>query len=356
MKYLHLVFLIYGLCNPVYMKAVEPSEEVSKKIEKVYQISGSEIFEVKNKLGKIEILTWDKSEAWLEILITAKAGSREKAEEKLEDVDIRERSLGSKIQLETRILNSNLPFAKLSGISVEYTLYLPTANPLEIEQGSGSVRLERRTGNVDIQLHGGSLETEELLGEGNNLDLEFVDAKIGYIAGGDIHLSIGSISIEEAGDISLKSNTSRVRVNKAISMEIFANLGEIRINEIENLVGDYTSAKFIVGKLSRSLEIEAKYATAFEIEEVSEDFERINLQTTFANVDLKFSENALFELQAETKTGNLDTQNLNMEISEAILTDKRSQYQANPGQLARTDRPAGRVSIVARNGKVKLSR
>ena len=356
MKYLHLVFLIVGLCSPDFVKAEEPLEEVSRKIEKNYELQGSEILEIKNKFGKVEVLTWEKEEAQLDILITAKANSQEKANERLEEVDIRERMLGSKIQLETRILNSSLLIAKLSGVSVSYKLYLPPSIPLEIEQGAGIVLLERRTGNVDIQLSGGSLEAKELLGEGNNLQLDFTDANIGYIAGGDIQFSVGTLEIDEAGEISLKSNTSKVQIEKVLDLEIFANLGEIRINEVDNLMGDYTSAKFVVGKLNHSLELEVKYATAFEIEEVSGDFDRINLQTTFANVDLNFASEAIFELLAETKTGNLQTQNLDLDISEAMLADNRSQYKANPTQLARTDRIPARVNITTRNGKVKLSR
>ena len=356
MNYLSKLVLLIAIVIPIHSYAAELGEEVSREIRKSYALEGTEIIEIKNKYGKVEILSWEKNEAQLSVLITAKATHTEKAQQRLEQVDIRERWLGSKIQLETRLLNTSFKIGKLSGITVSYTLYLPTHVPLEIEQNSGNISLASRKGNVDIQLGNGHLEANELLGEGNNLQLEFSDADIAFMQGGDVQFAFGKLRIKEAGDIFLKTNTARVELGRVNNLQIFANLGEIRIDEVENLAGDYTSTKFVVGKLIRTVDLEAKYATAFEIEEVSAEFEHVDVRTTFVSVDLTFASEALFELEAETKKGNMLAKDLNLEIVASTNENNRTQYQAAPTLTARTDQTVGKVNIKARHGKVKLSR
>lgn len=364
MKKIHnynLWLIIFGwvLLMPSLVKASgEPNEEATQIIEKTYDISPTDIVEVRNKYGKVSVKTWEKDYLAVKITILARGSSAKKAEEKLDEVAIRERSVGMKVQFETRIDNTQLlPISGASSIKVSYEIQLPASNPIEIENKFGDVELDTREGNVDVVLSYGDFYADQLLGAGNNLHLQFGKTDIRYLRGGDIDFSFGNFHLDEAEFIYLKSNASQIEINKVQSLELYANLGEIRVDEAGEITGNYTSSKFTLGKLNQSLEMEVKYAPKFEVREVSAEVEKIDLEGNFSSFHIYLNPDANVELDATMENGEVMISDPNLEVDSVMVEKNQTHYQSRAQDAtARQARPPIQVRVQNKFGNLKVYR
>ena len=353
--YLTLTLL---LCIPLFSFA-EEQEEVTRKIDKVYSITHAHILEIKNKYGDVEVYTWEKKHAEVSITIISKASTQEKAQSRIDEVDIRERSFGQKIQLETRIDGNNLlRYGVNSGVNVNYKIFIPASNPLEIENKFGNVILEDRNGNVSVDLNYGDLTAGALNGQGNRLHLQFGKTDIRYVQSGDIDFSFGGLRVDEAGMLYLKSNASEVTINKVESLELYANMGEIHINEAGDVAGNYTSSKFTIGKLNQSLDMEVKYATKFEVREIAPEVEKIDIHGNFSSFDLYLDPNANVNIDAKMENGELILPDQTWIQVDSFETETRQTRYMSKGvnTTSRMARPPIQVNVENKFGNVRVHR
>ena len=356
----HLIFTFVLILPNFLLAEEEKGEEVERRIDKTYSVSHSDILEIKNKYGNVHVYTWDKKHAEVSITISSRASNREKAQARMDQVSIRERSFGQKIQLETRFDGNNLlRYGANSGVKVHYIVYIPAINPLEIENKFGNIILEDRQGNVDINLSYGDFTAHQLNGEGNNLHLQLGKTNIQYIHAGDIDFSFGGLRIDEAGIIYLKSNASEVNINRVGSIEIHANLGEINVNEAGQVAGNYTSSKFTIGKLNQSLDMDVKYATKFEVREIGAEVETIDIDGNFSSFDLYLGKNANVNIDAKMENGDLIVSDDSwIQVDSMQVEEKQTRYMSKDVNTttARTARPPIQVRVQNKFGNVRVYR
>ncbi|MEZ4828013.1 MAG: hypothetical protein R3C61_17275 [Bacteroidia bacterium] len=347
MKRIAVFSLLFAAVSLLLSYPADPSgEEATQVIEKTYSLTPADIIEVKNKYGKVSVNTWDKRHMEVTITIIAKASTRQKAEEKLQEIAIRERAFGQKIQFETRMDGTQIPIGGASAIKVNYEIHLPAANPLEIENKFGDIELEKREGNVDIDLSYGDLYAGELLGGGNTLHLQFGKTDIRHFQGGDIDFSFGSLHIDESEFLYLKSNASQVEINKVQHIELYANLGEIRLDEVGEISGNYTSSKFTIGKLNQSLDMDVKYAPRFEVREVSAQVEKINIDGNFSSFHIYLDPEAQMNLDA-TMEKRVVIDDPRLKVDSVMVESNQTHYQSRSQGCYRPSGPSAGTSQCA---------
>ncbi|MDX2249883.1 MAG: hypothetical protein SF052_24070 [Bacteroidia bacterium] len=350
-----ICLLLLGLSSPFFLFAT--GEEATQIIEKTYPLTPVDIVEVINKYGKVTVSNWDKKYMEVKITIITKATTKEKAEARLQEVAIRERAFGQKVQFETRLDGTQIPLAGASGIKVNYEIHLPAANPLEIENKFGDIILDKREGNVDIDLSYGDFYAGELLGGGNTLHLQLGKADIRYFHGGDIDFSFGSLHIDQCDFLYLKSNASQIEINKVQNLELYANLGEIRVDEVGTISGNYTSSKFTIGKLNQSLDMDVKYAPRFEVREVSAEVEHINIDGNFSSFHIYLDPEAQMNLDATMENGDVLVADPNLKVDSVLVETNQTHYQSrSQDATARQARPAVQVNVQNKFGNLRVYR
>jgi hypothetical protein len=340
----------------------KPTEEERLVIRKTYQLSSDQILGIRNRYGDVNINSWEKSYAQVVITIIARSSDKSRAQERLEEVEIRERKLSGKIQLETEILSRSFSILRQQGIEVIYDVDIPTQHSLEIENRFGDVYLDSRLGTVDIDVKNGNLVAKELSGEDNRIKLQFGQADLTTFKGGTLDISFGQLFLTEADVLSLKSNGAVIKIDQVKQLQLNANLGEIRVREADEITGSYTSTKVSVERLNKRAELDIKAAIAFEIEEVAAGFEGIVLTGNFTAINLGFEDEAAFDVDAEVQFGELTSHNLGVELKSTAQAEKLTHYltpttvKANPSSsVARSGKP-GQVKIHSKYGNVRLSK
>lgn len=355
-----ILLLVFWTSIPTLL-AASPLEE-RMIIRKTFQFNEGQILGISNRYGDVNINTWTKNYAQVVITITARSNDPHRAQDRLDEVEIRERRSSSKIQLDTEILSKTFSLLRQQGIEVVYEVSLPAQYPLEIENRFGDVYLDNRQGNVDIDIKNGNLIAKELSGKDNRITLQFGQVDLTTFNAGSVDISFGQLFLSEADELNLKSNGAVNKIGQVRHLHIGANLGEIRVREVDVITGGYTSTKVVLERLNHRAELDIKAAIAFEVEEIAAGFEGIILTGNLTAINLGFEDEAAFDADVQVQFGDLTSHNLGTELKSTAMEDKITNYQTaktvKPKGTAETARSAkpGQVKIHSKYGNVRLTK
>ena len=230
-----------------------------KTYSKSYNVSTSDKVSFDNRFGELKISTWDKNEVKVDVTMTAKANTDERAQEILNGIRIEDGKNSSGVFFKTHIENQDKKYSKEDkekyrneGFSIDYTVYMPSRNPLSAKNEFGKTIIPDYSGEIEIESKFGSLTTGDLTNV-KKVRVEFGEATIKSINNGklNIHFSGKSIvsklngsvdvTLEHSGgvklvlensvkEITIKNNFSHlyldVNKNFSANFDINTNFGE----------------------------------------------------------------------------------------------------------------------------------
>lgn len=238
----------------------EPKIEKKKSYSKSYNVGSGEKVSFDNRFGELKITTWDKNEVKVDVTMTGKANTDERAQEILNGIRIEDGKNGSGVFFKTHIENQNNRKSnkddkekyRNEGFSIDYTVYMPSRNPLSAKNEFGKTIIPDYSGEIEVESKFGSL-TAGNLANVKRVRVEFGESTIESINNGklNIHFSGKSIvnklsgsvdvSLEHSGgvklvlennvkDINIKNNFSNlyldVNKNFSANFDIDTNFGE----------------------------------------------------------------------------------------------------------------------------------
>ncbi|MBO9592426.1 MAG: hypothetical protein J7599_05905 [Niabella sp.] len=167
--------------------------EAQKKMEQHYPLSKKQGVSVTNRFGTVAIHSWNQNQVKVEVTIIARAANPAAAQDILDAVTIESKE-GEMIRFATHITENVQAGNK--GISVNYAVYLPEGNRLDVHNTLGNTFVSNRNGITNITQLLGDLTTGDLTNGGN------IDSKLGKVAMGflkNVHLKIGHAEVDIKG-------------------------------------------------------------------------------------------------------------------------------------------------------------
>jgi len=160
-----------------------------KNYSKTYDLATGDRVSISNKFGKVDVHTWDKSQVKVDVHITATSTSEERASKMLDRINIHDSKDGSLVRFKTDLDEDNDVDDKKAHehtrkFSIDYTVYLPAAQALELTNDFGATTLPDYSGVLEVTSKFGSLEAGRL-GTVKRLDVEFGKTNIGAVNGMD---------------------------------------------------------------------------------------------------------------------------------------------------------------------------
>jgi hypothetical protein len=258
-------------------QAVSPKIEKIKNYSKSYPIDGNDRIKLSNQYGKIAVTTWDRHEVKVDVQIKATAGDDDEAQKLLDGVNIRDSKEGDQVSFKTSIAPNNPGYWKILGlgskkshkIEVNYTVYMPAKTDLNVEDSYGAITLPDLDGKIKISSSYGSVSAENLTNPANEISGSYGSLKIGSLNGGRLDFSYGSVDIDECN----------------------------------NLKADLSYGSFKLGKLKGAADMDLSYVGGFKIEEVSNSFKRLNVNSSYSGVSLGVPVNNNFDFDITTSYG-----------------------------------------------------
>jgi len=243
--------------------------EKTKRIIKSYVVDKDDKLSINNQYGKVAVLVWDKNEIKVEVEIKAFESSENSAAELLESVNIAESRDGNLISFKTNFEKTSINFwSKIKngkeerrGVQVNYVIYMPAKNPLDINNRYGSTEIDDFAGPVNISSSYGSFSSGKLDHPSNNVKVSYGSASIENFSNGNLAISYGSLKLTE-GD----------KLNASIR---------------------YSSSKIV--RLYNGGTFNLAYSSGFKIDEVDKNVKNLTISSSYSGVTLGIDETADFD-------------------------------------------------------------
>ncbi|SDM17068.1 hypothetical protein SAMN05421813_10749 [Daejeonella rubra] len=304
--------------------------EKTKRIIKTYVVNKDDKLAINNQYGKVAVHVWAKNEIKVEVEIKAFEASENSATELLESVNIAESHNGNLISFKTNFEKTSLNFwsrikngkEERRGVQVNYIIYMPAKNALDINNRYGSTEIDDFSGPVNISSSYGSFSSGKLDHPANQVKVNYGSASIENFSNGNLTISYGSLKLTE-GD----------KLNATIR---------------------YSSSK--IAHLSNGGTFNVAYSSGFKIDEVDKNVKNLNITSSYSGVTLGIDETADFDFDVTVSYAGFNYSGNRVSVADQ-LSDSNSSKGWNPtknfkGQVGKGS--DSRIIIKSNYGGVKF--
>jgi hypothetical protein len=247
--------------------------EKTKTYSKSYSISGSDKITLDNQFGEMKINTWDKNEIRVDVRIEARGSTEEIAQRILDNIYIEDSKSASGVSFLTKMKNQNMKWNndknkeyKEMGMKIDYTVNLPSGNPLSATNQFGPMSLPDYRGQVMLVSKFGSL-TAGKLNDVKEVNVEFGEAKIESVNGGKltVKFSKGEINNVNGNVIARFEFCDKLKIgldNNTKDLDIKSSYSTLYLDAASNLSSNI-SIKTSFGEFSNK--------TSFNIKKEGDD-------------------------------------------------------------------------------------
>jgi hypothetical protein len=245
-----------------------------KLINKSYDVTANDRLNIDNQFGNVVVSTWDKSQITVDIEVSARASSDERAQDIMNKIEVHDSRDGNEIRFKTDVDEIHNNDKKRNNehegdrsFYIDYIVHMPTANRLSIENSFGKTEVPAFKGLVTLTSKFGSLNTGEL-DNVDQIDVEFGKAYISAI-------NSGKISLKFDKECRIGKLGGNVKITSEFSQNVQLNVKD-DIQDL-SLFESYSGVRVIVDKdLSAVFEIHTSFGhfnneSDFEIAEHKED-------------------------------------------------------------------------------------
>ncbi|HUB61187.1 MAG TPA: hypothetical protein VL978_10815 [Puia sp.] len=252
-----LSVLLLSLVLSAPLKSLAQYSRKMKLINRSYDVTADDKLQIDNQFGDVRINTWDQPKISVDIEIGARASSDEKAQDILDQIDIKEDKSDHLIAFRTKVgeIHSHGSSRHDDGgdnrtFYIDYVVHMPAGNPLDIHNDFGHTEVPDFKGLVNLKSAYGSLTAGNLPNVGS-IDVEFGKATIGDITN-------GKIVLQYDGNTRIGKISGNVRIFSEYSNHIQINVSE-GIRDL-SVAESYSSIRMVIDKnLSAQISIHTNF-------------------------------------------------------------------------------------------------
>ena len=298
--------------------------EKVKNYSKSYPADGNDVLQISNTYGKVVVNTWAKKEFKVDVQMKFAADDEDYVNNMIEGSSISDSKVGPTVSFKTNLANINNRRGR-NHIEVNYTVYMPAGNALELTNRFGSTVLPDLSGKVTIAISYGSLIAQQLTNSENDIQIRFSQngpSSIAVLNGGKFKLAYGTL---KAG--------------------IFNNVdADISFSEVN------------VDKLKNSSSFRIRYGKGVSVGMIDKSVKNINVNATFSDFKLDFKEAGSFNFDVTTKRGDFNYNDDKTKVTTKTPSDGArgwSSTKTYKGYVGK-DNGEGKITINASYSDVKF--
>ncbi len=333
-------------------------EEVSKEYHKDYTARKGVTLDLSNRYGNIIVETSESDQVVIDVKVTVRYPSRERAEKLLEYIDVQFEETPEMISAQT-VIDDKFTFTGWSGESrkfmINYNVKMPVWMDLNLANKYGNTELDDLTGVVNLTIKYGNLTASKLTRGNekplNRLDLAYGKGSIEEAGWMDLVIRYcGNLTITKSQALLLDSKYSKLVFGTASSIVAETRYDNIRIESINNLILDTGYADINIGTLTRKFKFDGSYSS-LNVERVPAGFESIELNARYTGVRVGIDEGASYSLEGKVSYGGLKFNEENFSYKRRIIENNSTEVS---GTIGKDESPASTVKVQASYGTVKL--
>jgi hypothetical protein len=348
--------LITALC--FLSLTLSAQEELTKDFHKEYTAQKDTKLDLNNRYGDIVVQTSETNQVVIDVKVTVKYPSRQRAEELMRYIDVKFAEEGNVISAKT-VIDDRFKFSGWSGdarkFSIDYNVKMPVEMDLALVNRYGDTELDDLSGYLEIDIKYGNLSASKL-SRGNDkpisvINLAYGNGTIDEAGWLDVTTRYcGNFSVDKGQALLLDSKYSKVQLGSVSSVVGEVRYDNLRIENIKNLVLDAGYTDVNIGTLSNKLVFDGGYG-AFNAERVPAGFDSLKVDTHYTGVRLGIDESASYDLEARTSYCGLKYNEDNFQNRRRIVENNSSEIS---GIVGKSSSPTSYVKVNSSYGSVKL--
>ena len=342
MKRLLIIGLIIVL--PSVMLA---QNELSKKVERSYSVSGNGSISLNGKYGDIHVDTWDENKVEVKVVIEVTKRSEKLAQDMLDNItigidDSNKEALSFRTNIDGSINNKSGDRLK-----IEYWIKAPKSLAYNIKNSYGNFYISDNTGKNDFKIAYGNIKAGKCLGN-TFVKISYSNGEIKELKNGSMEINYSNLSFEKIGKISMTNNYSNIDAESAGSIDIDNRYGNLKVKTIKVLHGQSKYGSIGIGKLYK----EVDFAGGMKVKWISKDFEKINIEAKYEAIELNFEEGFGASIDADMTYCYLKMGDIPFDYSQIREKAQHSYYKGVIGDKTKAGNRV--ISIISSYGNAKL--
>jgi hypothetical protein len=324
--------------------------EVEKKFQKTFTVNQATKLYLENSFGKVHVNTWNKNEFKVEVHIVVAKKSEKDAQELLDAIQIIDsEKKGDFAKVMTQMSQKNLNNKGADKISINYTVYAPESNYLEVKNKFGSVYIADRKGELNLYAQYGDVKIDQLMHTVNDIKVSFGNLHMQDMKGGNVNINYGELKAAKFENVDIKSSFSPVNLEEIGTSTVDVKHGDFKVAKAKSINGSLKFSSLRIGILSDELDIKAQHAGIIKIEEVISSQVQINIASSFSPIEIKIPANAQYDLDFQLKFADLRTSGLKPDYHYQVKEHTSSSYKGKIGEGGK-----GKIKVTSSYGDVKL--
>ncbi|RYU87857.1 hypothetical protein EWM62_15285 [Mucilaginibacter terrigena] len=300
------------------------SGQVTEKVKnysKSYSADANDILQINNSFGKVVVNTWAKNEFKVDVQMKFGSEDEDFVNKMMEGSSISDSKSGSVVSFKTNLANIKGRHGN-THMEINYTIYMPAGNMLDLTNKFGSVTLPDLSGKTLLRVSYGTLNAQRLLNRDNDVKVNFGDANIVTFNGGKLYIGYGKL---KAGTVS-------------------------------NVDANISFAGMTVDRLKNNVDVNIKYGNGFDIGAIDKSVRNLTINASFTKIKLDFKDADSFNFDVVTKFGGFNYDDDNMKVTTKTPGDEErgwSSTKTYKGYIGKNNSD-GKIAINASYTDVKF--
>lgn len=306
------------------------TSEKTKIISKTYSVDRNDKLAINNQFGKVTVHTWAKNEIKVDVEVKAFEASDNDASKLLETVNITDSRSNNVISFKTNFEKTSMNvWSRITngkeerrGVQVNYQIYMPAKNALDITNRHGSTVVPDFAGPVNINNSYGSFVSGKLDNPANQVKVSYGSANISNYSNGTLNISYGGLKLVNADKV--------------------------------NAIIRYSGAT--ISKLTNGGTFDMNYGGGLKIEDVDKNVKNLVINSSYSGITLGINEDADIDFDVTVSYGGFNYNNQKMSLVNQ-LTDAGKAKSWNPTKNYKGSIGKGsdsRIIIKSSYGSVKF--
>ncbi|MFD0766639.1 hypothetical protein ACFQZI_17390 [Mucilaginibacter lutimaris] len=257
--------------------------EKVKNYSKSYSADANDVLQISNSFGKVVVNTWAKKEFKVDVQMKFGADDEEYVNNMINNSSISDSKVGSVVSFKTNLARNNGSNGD-NHMEVNYTVYMPAGNAIDITNRYEDIVLPNLSGKVTIRLNFGNLIAQQLTNTQNDIQIKYTQDKT------------SSIAILNGG---------KFRVA----------YGKMKIGVLNNVEGDVSFSSVNVDKLKNSSIFRVKYGDGISISTIDKSVKDLSINASYTKVKVDFKGADNYNFDVVTKLGSFNYNDDNIKVT-----------------------------------------
>ncbi|WP_229720504.1 hypothetical protein [Winogradskyella helgolandensis] len=289
-----------------------PKHEKKKTIKKSFNVNADATFNITNRYGNIDIITWNENRIDIEVTIKVEGNSENKVNEKLNELDVAFQASPSKVSAITAIDGNssdtswwNKKIGNTIKMEVNYVVKMPITNNVRLFNDYGYINLDKLEGNAYIKCDYGKVTTKELMGKSNTLRLDYTrNSYFEYINNGTIEADYSEFTVAKAKDLNVEADYTTSVIEIAENVVYECDYGSLKIDNVNNLDGEGDYLALRLGTIFKTATIKADYGS-IKIDRLAPNTKKLDIDTEFVGITIGIDNEYNFDFNIDIDFGSL---------------------------------------------------